>query len=149
MQFLNWVLGNLFLAVGSPVKIGWADRIAALASDKYAFVALTTPLKDAVMPYTKSKVAGVPGSERVLQSFLALLRSWIGVERWFYDGKTYADAVDSLRKAHKNDSPSVLNVCRAHEQLQTTSGVVIRIISAIADGSRVDYQTSTASAIGR
>jgi len=102
-----------------------------------------------VLPYTKSMLAGIPGSERALQSFLALLRVWISNERWFCDGKTYADAVDNLRKAHKNDFNMVLAVCRAHERLPATSEVVIRIISIIGDGTRVDFHTSTPSAIGK
>lgn len=118
-------------------------------ADRSTFDAVTTPLKNSVLPYTKSKDAGVPGSERVLDSFLSILRNWIIVERWFCDGKTYADAVDSLRKAHKNESQAVLNVCRAHEQLATTSEVVMRIIASIADSSRIDVETSSAPAIGK
>jgi len=117
--------------------------------EKAAFAALTAQLSQAVQPYTKCMLAGIPGSERALQSFLALLRVWISNERWFCDGKTYADAVDSLRKAHKDDSSAVLAVCRAHERLPATSEVVIRIISIIGDGTRVAFQTSTPSAIGK
>lgn len=92
---------------------------------------------------------GVPGSERVLQCFLAILRIWISVERWFSDGRSYADAVDGLRKTFKSDARAALNICRAHEQLQTTAEVVTRIIASIVDGSRVDFQDNTPSAIGK
>lgn len=104
---------------------------------------------DALDPYTKSKAIGVPGSERVLQCFITLLRSWISIERWFCDGKTYADAIDGLRKGFKDDPRSVLRICRAHEQLATTSEVISRIIRAVADGLRVDFQSGTPSAIGK
>jgi acetyl-CoA carboxylase / biotin carboxylase 1 len=118
-------------------------------SDKSAFIALTTPLRDSVTPYTKSKLAGVPGSERALQHFLAILRKWITVERWFCDGKTFADAVEGLRRAHKTDAPAVLNVCRSHEQVCASTEIVIRIISIIGDGTRIDFQATTPSAIGK
>lgn len=119
------------------------------SSEQSAFVALTTPLRLSVLPYTKSKVAGVPGSERALGSFLSILRYWISVERWFCDALSYADAVESLRKTHKEDASAVLGVCRAHAQLQVTSGVITSIIAIIGDGSRLDFQTTTASAIGK
>ena len=118
-------------------------------SEKSVFTALTTPLRSTVLPYTQSKAAGVPGSERALNSFLDILRRWISVERWFCDGRQYADSVDSVRKAHKNDPEIVLQICRAHEQLSATSYVVTRLISAIGDGSRVDSVTSNASPIGK
>ncbi|CAB9525754.1 Acetyl-CoA carboxylase 1 [Seminavis robusta] len=119
------------------------------ASEQSAFHALTTPLRDAVVPYTKSKAAGVPGSERALHSFLSLLRKWVAVERWFYDASSYADAVESLRKAHKNDFVTVLEVCRSHEQLKLTSSIVKRIVSAIGDGYKLDPETSNVSPIGK
>ena len=80
---------------------------------------------------------------------LSILRGWISVERWFYDGKSYADAVDNLRKAYKDDSERVMKVCRSHSQLKATSGIIDRMITLIGDGSRVDSQTSTASPIGK
>lgn len=118
-------------------------------SEKSAFHASTLPLRDSVVPFTKSKAVGVPGSERALHSFLVLLRKWISVERWFFDALSYADAVEGLRKAHMNDFPTVLDVCRAHEQLKTSSGIIKRVISAIGDGYRVDSQTSNVSPIGK
>lgn len=118
-------------------------------SEQSGFLVLTTPLRDTVLPYTKSKALGVPGSERALGSFLSILRNWISVERWFCDARSYSDAVENLRKAHKSDAPAVLNVCRSHEQLRVTAGVIISIISIIGDGSRFDFQTSATSAIGR
>ena len=101
------------------------------------------------MPYTKSKLPGVPGAERAFQSFLAVLRNWIAAEWWFCDGATYADAVDSLRKSNKSDPAAVLAVCRSHEQIARTSRIIIRIISAIGEGSRVDLASSTASAMAK
>lgn len=118
-------------------------------SERSVFQGLTTPLRDSVLPYTKSKASGVPGSERALRSFLSLLRKWISVERWFCDGNSYADAVESLRKANKNDFNTVLEICRSHNQLKLTSGIVARVISAIGDGYKVDSQTSHASPIGK
>jgi acetyl-CoA carboxylase/biotin carboxylase 1 len=118
-------------------------------ADRSAFDALTTPLSDTVLTYSKCKAAGVPGSERVLQSFLEILRNWIAAERWFCDGRSYADAVDSLRKAHKTESQAVLDACKAHEQLGTTTEVVMRILDALADGSRIDFENTSAPAIGK
>jgi acetyl-CoA carboxylase/biotin carboxylase 1 len=125
-----------------------SDSLADSA-EQAAFLALTTPFSLAVLPYTKNKASGVPGSERALGSFLSILRHWISVERWFCDAQSYADAVESLRKANKNDFPAVLGVCRAHEQMRLTSGIIITIISIIGDGSRIDFQTTTAAAIGK
>ena len=119
------------------------------SSERSAFVSLTSPLRQAILPYTKSKLPGVPGSERALQSFLSILRKWISTERWFCDGKTIADAIDGLRKANKDDSAMVLSICRAHEQLKSTSEIVKRIISIIGDSSRVDFQHVAPSSIGR
>jgi acetyl-CoA carboxylase/biotin carboxylase 1 len=118
-------------------------------SEQSSFLALTTPFTLAALPYTKNKASGVPGSERALGSFLSILRHWISVERWFCDAQSYADAVESLRKANKNDFPAVLGVCRAHEQMRVTAGIIITIISTIGDGSRIDFQTTTAAAIGK
>ena len=53
------------------------------ASERAAFVALTTPLTQAAMPYTRSMAAGVPGAERVLLAYLDILRNWVASERWF------------------------------------------------------------------
>jgi len=78
-----------------------------------------------------------------------MLRTWIIVERWFSEGKSYADAVDNLRKAHKSDPDTVLSVCRAHEQLSSAAEVVSRIIMAIAEATRVDLKSTTASAMGK
>jgi acetyl-CoA carboxylase / biotin carboxylase 1 len=119
------------------------------SSERSAFISLTSPLRQAILPYTKSKLPGVPGSERALQSFLSILRKWISTERWFCDGKTFADAIDALRKANKDDSAMVLSICRAHEQLKTTSEIVKRIVSIIGDSSRVDFQHVAPSSIGR
>jgi acetyl-CoA carboxylase / biotin carboxylase 1 len=119
------------------------------SNDRSSFVSLTTPLSQTLLPYTKSKLAGIPGSERALQSFLSILRKWVTVERWFCDGKTFADAVENLRKANKDDSRAVFAVCRSHEQLNSTSEIVIRIMSIIGDSTRVDFQSGTPSSIGK
>ena len=119
------------------------------SSERSAFVALTTPLMEAATPYTKSQAAGVPGAERVLLSFLDILRGWVASERWFCDGTSYADAVDSLRKANKDGFDEVLRVCRAHAQLESTSRIIMAIIDAIGDGMKVDAATSASSPVGR
>jgi len=115
-------------------------------SERSGFIALTTPLVDAADPYTKSRAAGVPGSERVLASFLTVLRDWIAVERWFCDGISYADAMDSLRRANVGEHAKVLEIGRAHAGLESTSVVVARIIDAIADVGKVDASSTTTSA---
>jgi acetyl-CoA carboxylase/biotin carboxylase 1 len=94
-------------------------------------------------------VAGVPGSERALVGFLALLRNWINVERWFCDKESYADAVDLLRKNHKSDFKVVLEICRAHEQLPATCEIVTRLLSIIGDGFLVDFRSGDVSSIGK
>lgn len=119
------------------------------SAEATAFLSVTALLRDAAAPYVRSHAIGVPGSERIMTSVLALLRNWTSVERWFYDGKSYADAVDNLRKAYKNETQLVLNACRAHAQLKATSEIVDRMITLIGDGSRVDSQTSTATPIGK
>lgn len=57
--------------------------------------------------------------------------------------------MDGLRKAFKDEPDTILHICRAHEQLSATSEVVSRIIIAVADGSRVDFDAVTPSAIGK
>jgi len=123
-----------------------ADQVLALlddyssslndASSTSAFVALTLQLREVVVPYTRSKVDGVQGAEKVLQSFIDILRRWISVERWFCDELSYADSVENIRQVHKENATTVLNICRAHEQLETTSYIITRIMDAIGDGSR-------------
>mmetsp|Transcript_9862 Transcript_9862/g.13939 ORF Transcript_9862/g.13939 Transcript_9862/m.13939 type:complete len:2377 (-) Transcript_9862:101-7231(-) len=107
-----------------------ADGIDDL-SEKAAFKMLTTPLSEAVSPYANSKDASIPGSERALNCFLRMLRDWIFVERWFYETLSYADAVDKLRKTEKSNYDSLLDVCRAHSQLESTSKIVKVIIGII------------------
>uniref|UniRef100_A0A7S4ATM8 Acetyl-CoA carboxylase n=1 Tax=Pseudo-nitzschia australis TaxID=44445 RepID=A0A7S4ATM8_9STRA len=116
------------------------------ASSKSAFVALTQQLKDAATPYTRSKVDGVHGAEKVLKSFIDILRRWISVERWFCDEPSYADSVENIRKLHKDDATTVLNICRSHEQIQTTSYILTRIMDAIYDGSRSERVSIVAGA---
>jgi acetyl-CoA carboxylase/biotin carboxylase 1 len=107
-------------------------------SEKTTFTALVTPLLDAASPYTNSNTTGVIGSERALQGFLTILRNWIDVERWFSDGKAYADAVDILRKSNADNYEHVLNVCRTHAGLKSTAALVERITESIADGLRLE-----------
>ena len=116
------------------------------ASEKSSFTTLVTPLRAAVLPYTRSKANGVPGAEKVLKCFIEMLRGWILVERCFCDGPSYADSVDSVRKMHKEDFTSVLNICRAHEQLDITSYILTRVMSAIDDGARIQLNTNNAIA---
>ncbi len=119
------------------------------ASERAAFTALTTPLRNAILPYTNSKAIGVPGAEKALLSFIELLRKWISVERWFCDAPSYADSVANVRKLHKEDTNAVLFICRAHEQLKTTTYILTRIMSAIDDGARFDLSTSNAAALAK
>lgn len=119
------------------------------ASERATFTALTTPLRNVVLPYTQSKAIGVPGAEKALQSFIEIVRKWISVERWFCDAPSYADSVDNVRRLHKEDSNAVLLICRAHEQLKTTSYLLSRIMTAIDDGARFDLATSNSAAIGK
>lgn len=102
-----------------------------------------------MLPYTLSKASGVPGAEKVLKCFIEILRKWISVERWFYDGPSYADSVTNVRQVHKEDALVVLDICRAHEQLATTSYIIERLISAIDDGCRVDLTSSNAVPIAK
>jgi acetyl-CoA carboxylase/biotin carboxylase 1 len=110
---------------------------------------LTSPLREAVETYTKSKAAGVPGAEKTLRYFINILRRWISIERWFYEGLSYADSVTNVRKVHKEDSAAVLAICRAHEQLDTTSYIIKRLMSVIDDGSRVDLTTTNTAPIAK
>jgi acetyl-CoA carboxylase / biotin carboxylase 1 len=117
-------------------------------SELDAFVTLVLPLRTTVISYTKSHVGGVPGSERLLELFLFILREWIAIERWFYENRQYADAIDCLRRSYKGDLSAVLRICRAHEQLKVTSEIIIKIISTVADGTSVDVTNST-TALGK
>jgi acetyl-CoA carboxylase / biotin carboxylase 1 len=118
-------------------------------SERSNLEALLDPLKKVVETYARSNFAGVPGAERALVCFLGFLRQWISVERWFYDLPSHADAIDKLRRAHKDNLEPILGICRAHGQLAASTELVIRIISIIGDGSRVDYKNSATSAIGK
>lgn len=117
------------------------DKISS-ASERSAYSALTTPLRNTVLPYCQSRAVGVPGAQKALQSFIEIMRKWISVERWFCDAPSYADCVDNVRKLHKDDINAVLLMCRAHEQLKTTSYILARIMSAVDDGARFDLTTS-------
>jgi hypothetical protein len=97
-------------------------------SEKDAFVTSINPLLDAASPYTKSSASGVGGSERALNGFLEILRKWITVERWFCEDDSYADSVDKLRKANKDNFAHALEVCRAHALLKSTASIILRII---------------------
>jgi len=119
------------------------------SSERDTFIALTTPLRDAVAPYVEFQAAGVPGSNRVREGFLYLLRRWIAVEQWFHDGRCYADAVDALRKANKENSEAVLKICRSHGRLQSTSKIIMNIVEAIGEAGRIDPSIATAAPVGR
>ena len=89
--------------------MSFCDTISKHASglkdpaEKSAFQALIKPVVDATSPYAICANNGSGGPERVLQGFVHLLRKWIDVERWFCDGKSYADIVDILRKSNKDN----------------------------------------------
>jgi acetyl-CoA carboxylase/biotin carboxylase 1 len=106
-------------------------------------------MKENVTLYTCSKADGVQGAEKVVLSFIEMLRRWIAVERWFCDGTSYADSVENIRKVHKENAAGVLNICRAHEQLEATSYIITRIMAAIDDGSRVDLSTSITAPLAK
>ncbi len=112
-------------------------------SERANFIALMAPLVDAADPYCRSLVDDVPGAERVLMSLLDILREWISVERWFCDGISFADAVDSLRKAMKNNNVGILDICRAHALLQSTAAVILKIIDEIAEAGKTDIAESS------
>ena len=118
-------------------------------ADRTAFETLTNALLKSAMPYAKSHASGVPGSERIMSSFLGIIREWVSVERWFCDGKSYSGVVDSLRRANKDSFDNVMNICRAHSGIETTSSIVSRIVSMISDASRIDSVTSFTSPIGK
>ena len=92
---------------------------------------------------------GVPGAEKALVAFIAIIRKWISVERWFCDAPSYADSVDNVRKLHKDDMNAVLLICRAHEQLKATTYILTRIMSIIDDGARFDLSASNSTAIAK
>lgn len=105
-------------------------------SEKAAFDALVAPLINAAAPYTDLNDNCVVGSERALHVFLDILRDWTEVERCFCDGKSYADAVDILRKGNADNFDRVVDVCRTHFGLKQSSAIVSEIIGAIADALR-------------
>lgn len=114
---------------------------------KSSFASLTSSLKTTLRYYTRSKASSVQGAEKVLSSFIDMLRRWISVERWFCDYPSYADSIESIRKTYKEDPFTVFGICRAHEQLQTTAYVVQSIMRAIDDGARVDPSTVNTTTI--
>ena len=116
-------------------------------AERATFLTLTAPLADAADPYTKSLAEKVPGAERVLIRFLDVLREWITVERWFCDGISYADAVDNLRKANKNNNAGILDICRAHALLKSTSAVILRIIDSIAEAGKSDVHSTKMTSV--
>jgi len=115
--------------------------------ERASFLALTAPLVDAADPYTKSNANLVPGAERVLIQFLGVLREWISVERWFCDGISYADAVENLRKANESNNVAVLDICRAHALLKSTSTVILKIIDSIAEAGKTDITSSAMTSV--
>jgi acetyl-CoA carboxylase/biotin carboxylase 1 len=106
-----------------------------------------TPLIETTAPYTCSNDSSVIGSERALQGFLHILRNWTEVERWFCDGKSYADIVDILRKANADNVEHVLEVCRAHAGLKLSSNIVGKIIDTIADAFRAENSDASSKSI--
>ena len=112
-------------------------------AERASFLALTAPLVNAADPYTRCLSNNVPGAERVLTHFLYVLREWISVERWFCDGISYADAVDNLRKANKNNNTAILDICRSHALLSSTASVILKIIDSIAEAGKTDFASTT------
>ena len=112
-------------------------------AERASFLALTAPLVNAADPYTRCLSNNVPGAERVLNHFLYILREWISVERWFCDGISYADAVDNLRKANKNNNTAILDICRSHALLSSTASVILKIIDSIAEAGKTDFASTT------
>ena len=125
------------------------ENSLANASEKAAFITLTSPLKDAVSPYIELVTAGIPGSNKIRNAFLNFLRRWISVEQCFRDGKSYADAVDALRKANKDNVMSVLDICRSHEALSSSSTIVMSIIDAIGEAGLIDPSIAATAPVGR
>ena len=113
------------------------------SADRNNFVTLTTRLHEYAQPYVK--VSGLIGSGRALTFFLDLFIGWISVERWFCDGISYADAVDNLRKPNKEEFETVINICRSHSYLNSTSKIVKQIMSVIEEGSRIGGLTNASS----
>ena len=97
-----------------------------------AFKGLIAPLREAVAPYVNP--GGLPGSERTLIGFVKAMRNWISVERWFCDGVVYADAIENLRQANKDNLRNVLDICRAHSQLKSTANLVLKMIDSVRRG---------------
>merc|ERR1719223_934632 len=83
-------------------------------------------------PYVNQ--GGLPGSERILVGFVDVLKRWISVERWFCDGVVYADAVENLRQANKDNLQEVLDICRAHAQIKKTAKLIMKMIDTIGKG---------------
>mmetsp|Transcript_14027 Transcript_14027/g.20077 ORF Transcript_14027/g.20077 Transcript_14027/m.20077 type:complete len:2365 (+) Transcript_14027:253-7347(+) len=125
--------GLCFRAAEIEERLVQHSRFIKDASEHSSFVALTGPLREVVSPYINNQVLGTPGSERALICFIELLREWITVERWFCDGKSYADAVNLLRLSNKEDVAAVLKVCRAHSQVASTSRIALRIIDTFGE----------------
>jgi len=87
------------------------------------------------------------GCRTCIEEFIDILKGWIQVERNFCDGKPYSVAVDNLRKTNKENYNYVLEMCRAHAQLGSTSKILIGVIDAIADALRVDTVSATSRRI--
>jgi len=144
---------------GIPLKFPARDLLSILksyadtiddTSEKQLLETVTAPLRDTILPYSKSKAAGVPGAERALLCFEEILRNWLGVERSFYEANDFSDAVENLRRVHKTDPAVILDICRAHEQLATSSAIAGKILGAISDGTRLDLDANSAvSNVGR
>jgi len=118
------------------------DECKSLEGTEHAaFISLTAALREVILPYTRNDVSCAPGSQRALGYFREMLRDWIAVERCFCDASSYADAVDILRKANKDDHNNALKVCRAHANLESTSKLVMRIMEAVGDAGRVSDQS--------
>ena len=59
------------------------------------------------------------------------------------EATSYADSVDTLRKANKDKYAHVLEICRTRVQLSSTSIIIVKIIDAIADGNKIHNMMGT------
>ena len=53
------------------------------------------------------------------------------------------NAIDTLRKANKDNHAHVLEICRTHFQLSSTSTIIVKIIDTIVDGNKIHNMMGT------
>jgi len=62
------------------------------------------------------------------------------VERWFEDGLSSTNDVDNLRKQHTDPTATILDICRSHASVKSTSEIVSKLVALIGDASRIDWK---------